>query len=536
MLSLAELERAARAIATRYTGLRLDRIALRGVAGIALGLSGRPPGASQSAGAEAVGRVKRRLVLDATPAGGYAGELAVPAPAADGDPEADAVSTSAGGARAPRAVAPPAFVQYLRAHLVGARCLGAEILGADRQLALRFAAREGERTLLLSLLGPRSNLWLLDAAGRVEIGLRPSEETRREMTRGTLWQPPSSGLPRRGEDRFASIADDALLETIATHYAARAASEGRVGLVRRLAAALERELRALTKREAELSAVLAQADAAPDLARQGELLKGALASVPLRAHEVVLSDPGTAERVTIALDPALSPAGNLERLFREHRRATKQRARAQADLAGVAARRRALTAQRAQLAALAADAGAEVTRFEALAAEPPLRDLLRRSGRQAPPREPPEPARKDPFAALPPRLRPQAYRSADGLEIWVGRSDEGNDHLSTRLARGSDLFLHVDGGAGSHVLLRLAGRDHAPQESLLDACELAVHFSKQRAAAAASVLVAPAKDVRKPRGAKPGLVEVRGGRVVRLRREPERLARLLATRRTGASA
>jgi len=41
------------------------------------------------------------------------------------------------------------------------------------------------------------------------------------------------------------------------------------------------------------------------------------------------------------------------------------------------------------------------------------------------------------------------------------------------------------------------------------------------------VLVAPIKNVRKPKGAKPGLVFVTGGRHVRLRRDPARLARLL---------
>jgi hypothetical protein len=42
--------------------------------------------------------------------------------------------------------------------------------------------------------------------------------------------------------------------------------------------------------------------------------------------------------------------------------------------------------------------------------------------------------------------------------------------------------------------------------------------------------VVPAKNVRKPRGAKPGLVTVHGGRTVRLRREPKRLERILASK------
>src|SRR5881409_3443510 len=56
----------------------------------------------------------------------------------------------------------------------------------------------------------------------------------------------------------------------------------------------------------------------------------------------------------------------------------------------------------------------------------------------------------------------KCYRSTDGLEIWVGRSDEGNDYMTTRLARGNDLFFHLEGAPGSHVILRTEGRADPP--------------------------------------------------------------------------
>ena len=131
---------------------------------------------------------------------------------------------------------------------------------------------------------------------------------------------------------------------------------------------------------------------------------------------------------------------------------------------------------------------------------------------------------------VPARLQPRRYASTGGLEIWVGRSDAGNDHLTTRLARGNDLFFHLDGAPGSHVVLRTQGRSDPPSEALLDACELAVHFSKQRNASRADVHVVPIKNVRKPKGAKPGLVMVHGGKTIHLRRTPQRLRRVLEAR------
>jgi predicted ribosome quality control (RQC) complex YloA/Tae2 family protein len=135
-----------------------------------------------------------------------------------------------------------------------------------------------------------------------------------------------------------------------------------------------------------------------------------------------------------------------------------------------------------------------------------------------------------PLQKLPRRLWPRRFRSSDGLEIWAGRSDEGNDTLSTRLARGNDLFFHVDGSPGSHVVLRTEGRADPPPESLLEACELAVRFSKQRNATRVDLHVVPIKNVRKPKGAKRGLVTVTGGKTVHLRREEKRLERILASR------
>ena len=128
------------------------------------------------------------------------------------------------------------------------------------------------------------------------------------------------------------------------------------------------------------------------------------------------------------------------------------------------------------------------------------------------------------------RLAPRRYRTQSGLEVWVGRSDAANDYLTTRLARGNDLFFHLDGAPGSHVVLRTEGRSDPPSEALLDACELAVHFSKYRNASRADVHVVPIKNVRKPKGTKPGLVVVHGGKSIHLRRSPPRLERILAAR------
>ena len=131
---------------------------------------------------------------------------------------------------------------------------------------------------------------------------------------------------------------------------------------------------------------------------------------------------------------------------------------------------------------------------------------------------------------LPAKFAPRRYRTAEDLEIWVGRSDDANDYLTTKLARGKDLFFHVAATPGSHVILRTGGRADPPSDAILDACELAAHYSKAKNASRVDVHVVPIANVRKPKGAKPGIVEVHGGKNVHLRREEARLRRVLEAR------
>ena len=106
--------------------------------------------------------------------------------------------------------APPAFCQLLRARVTGARIGPVRLLDEDRQLALRLAAREGAFDLLLSILGPRSNVVLLDGDGRIVSALRPLADTRPELAVGDHWRAPDSRPPTVGEDRFEGAGDEAL--------------------------------------------------------------------------------------------------------------------------------------------------------------------------------------------------------------------------------------------------------------------------------------------------------------------------------------
>jgi predicted ribosome quality control (RQC) complex YloA/Tae2 family protein len=492
-ISLVELRRIARVLGVAHADARVAKVVQPSATELALLLSGAE---------------RRWLLLSARPRAARIGALA----------EAPAAPPS-----------PLAFAQYLRAHYEGARLVGVEVEGEDRQLRLRFSGGEGERSLLLSVLGPRSNLYALDGESRVLAALRPLSETRRDLALGQPWKSPPGGPPTAGEDRFADVPDAALLGEVERRFAAAAEAAGEAELSRRVATALRKQRASLDKKLALLEGDLLASAEAEALSRQGEVLKTQLREVKPGQAAVTLRDFATGEPVEVALDPKLSPSANLEQLFKRARKAEKRARKAAADIDGVRERVAALDALTAESAALG-----EGEAIAAFAARPELARLLARFAPAPAASAAPEAPRKRIFrlgkTELPARLAPKIYQTLDGLEIWVGKNDEGNDVLTTRLARGNDLFFHLEGSPGSHVVLRTEGKSDPPSESLLDAAELAVEFSKAKHATRASVHIAAVKDISKPAGAKPGLVYVHRGRTLQLRRDPKRLERVLASK------
>jgi len=99
----------------------------------------------------------------------------------------------------------------------------------------------------------------------------------------------------------------------------------------------------------------------------------------------------------------------------------------------------------------------------------------------------------------------------DGFEILVGRSARDNDHLSLKVARPRDFWLHAHGFAGSHVVVRHPdGTGDVPRHVIERAAELAAWHSKARGARGKiSVHLCRAADVSKPRGSPAGQVRLR---------------------------
>jgi predicted ribosome quality control (RQC) complex YloA/Tae2 family protein len=100
------------------------------------------------------------------------------------------------------------------------------------------------------------------------------------------------------------------------------------------------------------------------------------------------------------------------------------------------------------------------------------------------------------------------YVLPDGYYVYVGKNATQNDRLTTKFARKDDFWLHARGVPGSHVVLRVKGRESPPPSILEKAAQIAAFHSKSRTSSLAPVIVVRKKYVRKPKGAQKGAVVV----------------------------
>jgi len=111
------------------------------------------------------------------------------------------------------------------------------------------------------------------------------------------------------------------------------------------------------------------------------------------------------------------------------------------------------------------------------------------------------------------------YTLPGGFEALAGKTDADNDLLSLRTAKAGDLWFHVRGLPGSHVILRHPEGEKPDSALIRQTASIAAWHSKARHAGTVPVCWTEARHVGKPRGARPGSVTIKRERVVKVRPE-----------------
>ena len=219
----------------------------------------------------------------------------------------------------------------------------------------------------------------------------------------------------------------------------------------------------------------------------GELIKANIHAVRPGSASVTVKnyyDEDLGE-VTIKLDPALSPAANAAKYFKEY----KKSCAASVNLVSlIEADKREIEYLDSVLYSL------EEVNCTADISE--IRDELVLAGYIKA-----QPSAKRKKSAL----SAQEHISREGYRILVGHNNLQNDYITTRLADKNDTWLHAKNIHGSHVVIKNAGGDIS-EETLLFAAKLAAENSRAKNSSNVPVDYTPVKFVKKPAGSKAGMV------------------------------
>ena len=339
---------------------------------------------------------------------------------------------------------------------------------------------------------------VLTGQRRVPYLVRKGDGTPLEYSFQTIIQ---YGLEATGQemDSFSALLD--------TFYADRAAAERmRVkghDLLRVLTSSIERVGRKLNVQKQELAAAAGR----ETLRLYGDLINAGMHLIPPGAASAELINyyDENCAPITVPLDPALSAAANAQKYYKDYRRAqTAERMLTDR----IAAGEQELVYLESVFDSLSR--AATTLELDELRMELEAEGYLRRQrGKQKPP----------------PPMKPLTFRSDDGFIIYVGRNNLENDRLTLRTAKGSDYWLHTKNIPGSHVIVVCEGQT-PPDRTLEQAAILAATHSKAADSVQVPVDYAPARYVKKPSGAKPGMVIYTDNRTAYVNPDPALCARL----------
>jgi predicted ribosome quality control (RQC) complex YloA/Tae2 family protein len=402
---------------------------------------------------------------------------------------------------------PSGFSLALRKHLTGSRLQNIGLVGRDRVVELRFSGLGGTARLIFELTGSAANLILTDELHQilsVHHPVLPGTKVRRPVIPGITYAFPEAKPRTAAENRYdlslpgpREEAADAPVNKAVEEWFERARSEREtISLQSKLASVIRTALFRTRRRRLAVEKDMAGAERAEEYRLAGELIVSNKHRLSKGQEQAELTGYD-GKTVTIALDPARTPAENAEWYFKRYKKARAGLSVMQERLQVAQEESEFLDKVQQDLASVGDDR-------EALAE---IRSRLVKRGY----------IRDEPGTAIATRaVATQPYRSIvhEGWTILVGKSAAGNDYITRKLARPDDLWLHAEGMPGSHVVIRNPDKRDIPQGVLRKAASLAAYHSKGRGSSKVPVAYTRAANVKKPKGAALGLVTLTGRKTI----------------------
>ncbi len=421
---------------------------------------------------------------------------------------------------------PLRFCAYLRHHLQGAKISTVEKIDDDRIIIIRAARREDEeKQLIIELTGKRSNA-VLCRGSEMQIGARMFESpTDQRLKPGNKYQRPETAAITAaktpsfllaeiiGQEEIADLASDELQSGYDDWFFPRYQNHYGSREIKRLEKALRKHRRRLQKRRKRLNEESNEKESHLNDSHLGDLLKGALHQIKRGAKSIKLTNywSQALEEVEIVLNPALSPLANLEKFYKNAKKAKRGLKLIEKRLIETRREEDYTEELLFQFEELTNNPDRTVTDEEQDLLEL-ASDLAERKGRQ----QPPEKDRKRKKSESKPKNSRhrgvERKTGVDGGIIYVGLNALGNENIYRHLSAPEDLWFHTLNRPGAHILLKTAPGSISSEKEQLQAAILAAANSRGKNEKQVDVTMIQVKYLRKPKGGRPGQVLLTGPR------------------------
>ena len=421
---------------------------------------------------------------------------------------------------------PLRFCAYLRHHLQGAIIATLEKIEDDRLVIIKTLRKDGAKQLIIELTGKRSNV-ILCRGEKMQIGARMFESaTDQRLRPGATYCLPET--PVRGnksetpflldrivnqkqaanllseelqQEELIQNYDDWFFPRYQKHYGNRE--------ILRLEKALRRHGKRLQKRKKRLAEERRDKESHLNDSHLGDLLKGQLQQLERGAQSVKLTNywSPALEEVEVTLNPALTPLANLEKLYKNSKKAKR-------GLNFI--EKRQLETQRE------VEYCEELLfQFEGLKSNPNISDeeqkilelasdLAEKRRGQATSKKCKKPKKPAPEIDRQSHQGVERITGVNGGTIYIGRNVLGNENIYRHLSAPDDLWFHTRNRPGAHILLKRApGTENCATEEL-QAATLAAINSRGKDENLVEVTMTQVKHLRKPKGGRPGQVLLTG--------------------------
>ncbi|MDO5033353.1 MAG: NFACT RNA binding domain-containing protein [Eubacteriales bacterium] len=320
-----------------------------------------------------------------------------------------------------------------------------------------------------------------------------------------------------------------LSATLAAFYSQKSQAESLGQLRRKIDQKLKRLQKTHARRYQSHLNDLQEGEKAATYKLYGDLLQAKIYQIPPKAQQVQVENYYEPDLplIEIPLDPALSPAQNVNHYYKLYRKA-KEKARWAAtylrqdewegtwldNLQVLLDRMDSLEDGQAILEEL------REQKLDSGAGEGPQSQTQLPLGQIL---NPGKPSKKGKYKAPPQAGKKRKtkkdqeeavtagwreFKTSEGFLVQVGRNNLANDRLTFKKARKDDLWFHARNMPGSHTILRLEGQA-ATDRAIEEAASIAAYFSSGNLTGEGSKLevdYCPVKQVSRIPGAKPGLV------------------------------